>query len=93
MSSIDRASPQRHQLLMTGFASPAINGVELEESAIPAVAAHPTTGLALAIDITITVFPQPVAPQAMTLWHAPVVVLRQEWNKMLTECVESRWAN
>jgi hypothetical protein len=56
----------------------AVNGVELIEGAIPAITAHLTTGLALAVDITITVCPQPVSSQAMALGHSSVVVLRQE---------------
>jgi hypothetical protein len=56
----------------------AVNGVELIECAVPAVTAHLTAGLALAVNVPITICPQPVSPQAMALWHSAVVVLSQE---------------
>jgi hypothetical protein len=56
----------------------AVNGVELVECAIPAVTAHLTTSLTLAVNITITVCPQPMSAQTVTPRHSSVVVLSQE---------------
>jgi len=65
----------------------------LEKCAIPAVTAHLTTSLAFAVYITITVFPQPVAAQAVALGHSPVVVFRQKWCEILTECRHGCWCD
>jgi hypothetical protein len=71
----------------------AVNGVELIECAIPAVTAHLTAGLALAVNVPIAIRPQPVSPQAMTFWHSTVVVLGQERGKPVTKCLVRRWAH
>jgi hypothetical protein len=65
----------------------AINAVELIEGAVPTVTAHLTAGLALAVNITVAICPQPVSPQTMALWHSSVVVLRQERREALAKCV------
>ena len=51
----------------------AINVVELEESAVPAIATHLPTSLTLAVNIAIAVSPQPVPAETRTLWHSPAV--------------------
>lgn len=71
----------------------AVNGVELEECAVSAVTAHLTASLAFAVNVTVTIFPQPVSAQAVALWHTSVVVFRQERCKVFTKCVKGSWVD